>query len=146
MRTPGRIGLSFGCMLLSITIFLLWGVLHASSHRELINDLAIAPVYLLFAFPGWLLSLPLVMAIRDAEGWRGWVILLIGVSIGPGFLLVWAFLTAQSRGGRIVNSEGDGFFYIASLIISSLTTIFYVSVLKFTHRRSVALRQESADG
>ena len=139
MKTFSRIGLSFGCKLLSIALYSLMGILSAPHGAHLRTVVDVFPVTLLFAFPVWLLSLPLVVALRDAERWRGWVILITGVSLGPAFLLIWS-LAAQSSGGRLT-WEREGFFLISALMVSFLTTLFYVLTLKFTHRRFMASGQ-----
>lgn len=139
MKTFSRIGLSFACMLLSIALYSLRGILSAPHGTQLRTLVDVFPVTLLFASPVWLLSLPLVVALRDAEGWRGWVILITGVSLGPAFLLIWS-LIAQPSGGHLT-WEREGFFLISALMISFLTTLFYVLTLKFTHRRFMASGQ-----
>jgi hypothetical protein len=73
---------------------------------------------MIVALPVWLLTLPLVIALKDAQGWRGWVILLTGVSLGPALMLAWTLI---SSGGRL-NWRGNGYVLIASLTISVVTT------------------------
>jgi hypothetical protein len=134
LGTSARVVLSFGCVLLATGLFNLRGI---SSYRL---DIGIRfdffVLTLLFALPGWLLCLPLVIAFKDAESWRGWVILIVGVSIGPGFILAWRLLT-MPNGGHFTR-QGDGYSLLASTIVSFLTTIFYVLTLKIIHRRSAS--------
>lgn len=132
MRTLGRIGLSFGCVLLSVLLFFLRGVRSSAHAGQLGSLVQFGFIGLIVALPVWLLALPLVVALKDAEGWRGWVILLGGVSIGPSFILVWTLI---ATGGRF-NWKGDGYSLFAAFAISSLTTLFYLLALKFFRRRS----------
>jgi hypothetical protein len=132
MRTLGRIGLSFGCVLLSVLLFFLRGVRFSAHAGQLGSLVQFGFIGLIVALPVWLLALPLVVALKDAEGWRGWVILLGGVSIGPSFILVWILI---ATGGRF-NWKGDGYSLFAAFAISSLTTLFYLLALKFFRWRS----------
>jgi hypothetical protein len=137
MTAPKRMALAFGCMLLAIAIFgimyivpiaLVYGLRHA------LPTLQMLPVYLLFAFPGWVLALPFVLLFKDADGWRAWTILAIGTAIGPAFLLTWSLLAS---GGR-TTWRSDGSAVMTSLWIGSLTTVFYVALLRRFRNRSLA--------
>jgi hypothetical protein len=63
MTAPKRMALAFGCMLLAIAIFGTMDIVHIAifyGPRHALPNLQMLPVYLLFAFPGWVLALPFV--------------------------------------------------------------------------------------
>src|SRR5208282_2945606 len=94
--------------------------------RYAIPTLEQLPVYLFFAFPGWILALPFVLFFKNAEGWRALVILAIGTAIGPGFILTWVLVAS---GGHI-DWQRNGSIAFLSLIIGLLTTVLYVFLLR----------------
>jgi hypothetical protein len=132
----GRIGLSFGCVLLSVAITALMSLPAVPHGRRIRMLFAIVPVTFLFAFPVWLLSLPLVIALKNAEGWRLWMILVAGVLAGPGFILIWSIISIPS-GGHIT-WQGSGSFFITALKVSLIATVAYAFALRAIHRRSIA--------
>ncbi len=117
-------------MLLAVALYCFPGLL---SYKLSIGTM---PITLLFALPAWLLSLPLVITFKDAEGRRGWIILITGVALGPAFLLLWGLVFPFGGIGRI-GPHADGFFWMSALIVSLLTTIFYVLALKTIQYRSI---------
>jgi hypothetical protein len=142
MSTFRRILLSFACVVLAIAaLFLLslFGLVgsHAQRLGQLQSMAQIFLVYFLFALPGWLIALPFVVLLENAQGWRGWAILLIGTCIGPCFILLWSLIESSGHS----TWQGDGFVLVASLIISLLTTVCYILTLKLAHRRSIAAGQ-----
>lgn len=141
MRTSRRVMLSLACVLLAIAPLFLLSLRGLIGHHTqplgqfLRNSAEIFPVYFLFALPGWLIALPFVVLLKDAEGWRGWFILLVGICIGPGFIWIWIWMASPVH---YVAWQRDGFPLVLSLIISFLTTLSYFLALKFAHRRSIA--------
>jgi hypothetical protein len=140
MRTSRRILRSFACVVFAIALLFLWwslvGLLYSRSLRlGQLHDLAqMLLVYFLFALPGWLIALPFVVLLKDAQGWRGWFTLIVGTCIGPGFLLIWSLIASPGQFSWRALPPGLGF----PLIISLPTTVSYVLALKFAHRRSMA--------
>ena len=137
MTAPKRMALAFGCMLLAIAAFGTMDIVHIAifyGPRHALPNLQMLPVYLLFAFPGWVLALPFVLLFKDADGWRAWTILAIGTAIGPAFLLTWSLLAS---GGR-TTWRSDGMAVMMSLWIGFLTTVFYVALLRRFRNRSLA--------
>ena len=129
MTAPKRMALAFGGMLLAIAIFGTMDIVHIATFygpRHALPNLQMLPVYLLFAFPGWVLALPFVLLFKDADGWRAWTILAIGTAIVPAFLLTWSLLAS---GGR-TTWRSDGMAVMMSLWIGFLTTVFYVALLR----------------
>jgi hypothetical protein len=135
MKTIQRIVLSFGCMLISVALYFLRSVVF-NPGTQLKGIIDIFPVTLVVASLGWILALPFVVAIKDAKGWRAWFILITGIALGPGPILLWSFFTSPSRGGHVINWQGDGFFLVASLMISAPTTLLYVLALKWNQRQT----------
>src|SRR5215469_8775817 len=94
MNALRRVGLSLGCLLFSVTLFsLLFILLFGAGAVPFVFRVAI-----MVAIPVWCLYLPFVIALKGAEGWRIWIILLSGILIGPTSLALWG-LTLQLRGG-----------------------------------------------
>jgi hypothetical protein len=97
----------------------------------------------MFAIPVWCLYLPFVIALKDAEGRRRWIILLSGILMGPTSLALWG-LTLQLRGADPHNIwQGDpliGLGGIAAMIFAAivgfLTTSFYLIALRVLRRRT----------
>lgn len=143
MNALRRVGLSLGCLLLSVTLFsLLFSLPFGAGVVPLVFRVAIV-----FAIPVWCLYLPFVIALKDAEGWRIWIILLSGILIGPTSLALWG-LTLQLRGGDPHNIwQGDpliGLGGIAAMIFAAivgfLTTSFYLIALRVLRRRTTIAR------
>ena len=132
MNVFGRIGLWFGCLLFSVTLFSLgWGAAAYNVFR----------LTTIFALPVACLYLPFVIALKDAERRRIWTILLSGILIGPavpGLLGLFLQLRGQLRsedGHKVWRSEpltglGLGSAMIYALIVGFLTTVCYVIALK----------------
>jgi hypothetical protein len=121
--------LAFGCMLLAIAIL---GVISTASsairygRMPTLLSIEAWSVFLLFAFPGWVLALPFVILFENADGWRTWAILAIGTAIGPCFILTWTLIDS---GGRIA-WQGNSFAIVMSLLVGFLTTALYVLLLR----------------
>ena len=135
MTTSRRIALSFGCvvfviaLLFALTITSM--VIHGANRTELATPLEVAPLYLAVALPGWIIALPFVVQFKDAEGRRGWWMLLIGTVIGPAFIVGWCGIYWQH-----FPSSGDRFALVAAAVISFLTTASYVLSLRVLDRRN----------
>ena len=139
MGTSRRIVLSFACVLfvcLTLCLGSLVGLVGTRAQRlyQLHTDVEMLPVYLLFALPGWFIALPFVVLLKDAQGWRGWFILLVGTCIGPGFMLTWILISSSGR----LTWQGSGYALVMSLIISFPTTMFYCFALRLAQSRSIA--------
>jgi hypothetical protein len=146
MNTLRRIGLWFGSLLVSVTLFSLLVTLHFSGPGffRAGSVLLTFRVTMIFAFPVWCLYLPFVIALKDAEERRGWTILFSGLLIGPASLALWG-LILQLRGGdphKIWHGDPLAFglngAMLFALIVGFLTTSFYVIALKVLHRRPTA--------
>lgn len=131
MKTSLRIGIWLGCFLLTVTAFSLFFGAAFFVFRITVE----------FAFPVWVLYLPIVVLLKDAEKPRSWIILGSGLFIGPASLGLWG-LILQLRGGdshTIWQGDGiglgvfQGMFYAA--ILGGLMAAGYVAVLKAIHRR-----------
>jgi hypothetical protein len=85
----------------------------------------------IFVIPGYLLSLPFVLAFNRINGWRLWVLAVIGLLIGPTIIGAWAFACKVTEGSTIKDFLYMG---VIATAISLLTTTFYLTVLKlFSH-------------
>jgi hypothetical protein len=121
--------LAFCCMLLGVaSLGVPFGLPAAIRYgpRYALSTLEMLPVYLMFAFPGWILALPFVLLFKDANGRRLWWILAIGTAIGPAFMLSWCL---HASGGRL-NWQANGSAVVMSIWIGFFTTVFYALLLR----------------
>jgi len=135
MNAFSRIGLSFGCLLLSAILFSLCftGVFRAGPF------LPVFRIALVFALPVWCLCLPFVIALKEARRIR--TTLFGGILIGPASIGLWC-LILQLRGGdpyQIWRGDpltgiGGLAALICALIVGFLTTSLYLLVLRVLHR------------
>ena len=143
MKTSRRILLSLACMIVAFVPLVLWSLFglaetHALHFSQLEDMFQMLVLYLLFALPGWLIALPFVVLLEDAQGWRGWFILLVGTCIGPGFMWVWIWMASPVHH---FEWQRNSFPLVLSLMISLLTTVSYFLALRFAHRRSISSKQ-----
>jgi hypothetical protein len=75
---------------------------------------------------GWLLGVPYVLLVRSSRGWRFWVYLAFGSSIGPALVLC-AVLTRTGYGGMTTDDYGT---FCLSTAVSSVTTLIYLLLLR----------------
>jgi hypothetical protein len=145
MNALRRVGLSLGCLLLSVTLFSLLFILpFGAGVVPLVFRVAI-----MFAIPVWCLYLPFVIALKDAQGRRIWIILLSGILIGPtslallGLIFLLRGFDAHKiwRGDPLLGVLGGlAAMMIYALIVGFLTTSFYVIALRVLRRRTTIAR------
>ncbi len=150
-----RIAVWFVCLLVAVALFSL--VLSFFMNSVGLDKLwLVVPIFrvtMMCALPIWCLCLPVVIALKDAEGSKMWTILLSGSLIGPLSVGLW-FLLLQlgdanpqvlSQGGRLTGWAGSGmagmfFAFVVGLLTSSL----YLVALRILHRRAMAAYGKSA--
>jgi len=128
MTAPKRIALALGCLLFAFAAFAILGVvptLIRYGSGPGMRSMEMMPVYLAVAIAGWLLTIPFVIAFKDANGWRLWATLVIGTAIGPVFLLAPELVMAGQ-----INWQGNGGGVVMSLYVGFPTTVFYVLILR----------------
>jgi hypothetical protein len=143
MNALMRVGLWLSSLLLAVAVFSLIFCLLQSVRFSSGSVFLIFRVTLLFAFPIWCVSVPLVTALKDAEERRIWTILLRGSLIGPAAVALWC-LILQLRGaaadmlwqGDPLIGIGGSVGIVLASIVGFLATSFYVIALKVLHRRS----------
>ena len=134
MIAARNIGLCFLSVLLAVGLFSLaftglygWSP-DALDHAFRITMKAALPVACLY--------LPVVITQRDAEEGRMRVIAGWGIVIGPAYLV----LRGLIAGTLLERDEASPFglvaFLVFAFIVGSLTTILYITALKFVHRGS----------
>lgn len=108
----------------------------------------VLPVFrmtMMCALPIWCLCIPLVIAMKNAEGWRGWTVLLVGSFIGPLLVGLW-FLLLELGGAnqQPITWQGESFSgrtgsslagMLFALIVGLLTTSLYLLSIRLLHRR-----------
>ena len=96
---------------------------------------------LVFSLPGWLLAIPIVLAVRNIGGWRFWMYFALGSCIGPAWFLgmaLYFFLKSPSHFGSVPGPLG---LYFRPAVVSSLTTLVYLLRLR---RAQTVAPQKSA--
>jgi hypothetical protein len=140
MDISRRIGLWFGSLILSITLFSLLLPLLWNSWGGAVTFLF--RVTMIFAFPVWCLCLPFVIAFKDAEKRYPWILLLGGTLIGPALLALWCLILQLRGGDPHTIWYGDPLAgpavlpWISALIVGFLTTSIYLVSLRALHRSS----------
>jgi len=147
MNAWRRVGLSLGCLLLSVSLFSLLYILvlpFGAGSVPLVFRVAI-----MFAIPVWCLYLPFMIALKDAEGRRFWIILLSGILIGPTSLALLGLIFLLGGFDAHKIWQGDPLFgvlgglaamMIYALIVGFLATSFYVIALRVLRRRTTVAR------
>ena len=135
MNRLRRAGLSF---VSAITAELLVAAVLAAraAPGQRANELSLAFWFLLLVIPGWLLALPILLSFPRTDGWRLWLLALLGISIGPAFLVVLG-LTFNVHYSLHPTSFWPPLRYDImgmALAISSLSTVFYIGALKWFER------------
>jgi hypothetical protein len=85
---------------------------------------------LVFSLPGWLLAIPIVLAVRNFRGWRFWMYFALGSCIGPALFLgmaLYFFLRSPAHFGSLPGPLG---LYVRPAVVSSLTTLVYLLLLR----------------
>jgi hypothetical protein len=88
----------------------------------------------IFVVPGWLLSLPIVLAFSRADGWRFWALAISGMAIGPLIIAAWAYACKVSEGSAMRD-----FLYMGGIAtgISVLATAMYLTIFRNSVRNSI---------
>lgn len=140
-----RIAFWFLSLLIAVVLFslLLTLLLTVSGSATFGLVVSIFRITMMCALPVWCLCLPIVLVLKNAEGWRTWAILLSGTLIGPFLMGLW-FLLLQLGGAKPeMVWQGDplvgwaaggiaGMFF--ALIVGLLATSMYLMAIKALHR------------
>lgn len=144
-----RVGLWFVSLLTAVVFFSvflsLWLTAAESGKAGLIQP--IFRVTMMCALPVWCLCLPLVIAMKNAEGWRMWTLLLTGSLLGPLLVGLWFLLLELGGASQPVVWQGEPQLGWAgssiagmsfALIVGLLTTSTYLMSIRLLQRRSAA--------
>jgi len=85
---------------------------------------------LVFALPGWLIALPLILGVARIDGWRFWALLGLGTTIGPAVIL--AFEACSWLAGGMVgtlNNFGLGLLALGA-VVAAVTSLVYLLLLQ----------------
>jgi hypothetical protein len=150
-----RVALWFVSLLTAVAFFSvflsLWLTTAESAKASLI--LPIFRMTMMCALPVWCLCLPLVIAMKNAEGWRLWAILLTGSLLGPLLVGLWFLLLQLGGASQPMVWQGDPQLgwagrsiagMIFALIVGLLTTSTYLMAIRLLHRRSISADHGSA--
>jgi ABC-type Fe3+ transport system permease subunit len=103
-------------------------------HDNLSSLFATAIGLAIFVIPGWLLSLPIVLAFNRVDGWRFWTLAIAGIAIGPLIIGAWAYACKVSEGSAIRD-----FVYMGGIAtgISIVATAMYLTIFRNSVRNSI---------
>jgi len=100
-----------------------------------------------FCLIAWVLSIPFVLLIRKIAGWRFWFYWVLGSCVGPALMLGLIFALFMTL---MPHRPGDPWFMPAELslvylagAISSLTSLFYLLLLRGAQKRAVVRELKS---
>ncbi|HEX6771777.1 MAG TPA: hypothetical protein VF126_07110 [Acidobacteriaceae bacterium] len=144
-----RIGLWFVCLPLAICLFSLLlsrFLLDGVGFGKLWFMLPIFRATMKCALPIWCLCLPVVVAVKQAQGWKMWTLLPVGSLIGPLAVGIWFLLLQVGGASPQPMWQGDPLMgwvgsaitgMIFALVIGVLTSSLYLIGFKILHRRLV---------
>jgi hypothetical protein len=84
----------------------------------------------LASLPGWLLAIPIVLAVRNIAGWRFWMYFALGTGIGPLWILGMGLYFSLVSPHHTGFAPGPIDLYYKALAVSSLTTLIYLLLLR----------------
>ena len=92
----------------------------------------------IFAVPGWVLALPIVLTQTHIDGWRFWAFLGLGTALGPAAIAAFEVYgwIANGRTGRF-DDFGLGFFFLGA-IVAGVTSLVYLLLLRRAQSRIAA--------
>ncbi|HEY0308299.1 MAG TPA: hypothetical protein VGB94_09065 [Acidobacteriaceae bacterium] len=141
-----RVLYSFTALLLALLVLLAFYTIpmlvqHFHDHdpfdtQALNLTVAVTAATGIVALPVWVLILPFVWWLEDAEGWRGWTIWVVGLLYAPLILLVYPLLNSPHDQIHFSWTEGTSYSLFMAEIVSLLTTTFYFTYLKTVVRRA----------
>jgi hypothetical protein len=136
--TSGRVGTWFCSLLFAVGLFSLL----VSRGASVQSATFVFKVTMVFALPVSLLCLPVVFFIKSTGKRQVWILLAVGLLIGPVCLAVWGLiLQLRSTNAQII-WQGDGESpgvvgaMLCAAIVGLLTTAVYTAILKLTLRQS----------
>jgi hypothetical protein len=133
MRAIPRILLSFCSLLLAVTIFS--AILGTRGSVPFIFGVAI-----LFAFPVWLINLPILFLLKNVSRRYAWMVPALGALIGPVCLMLWCGMLVfrGSNWSSLWNGDPEAGGLGSALICASLiglgTNSFYAVALRLLKR------------
>lgn len=135
-----RLVCSFLSMLLAAifcgVFFELNHLLDPGTHFSVVDLLWFIYPVLVFCLPGWVLALPVVLAVTNFRGWRFWFILAVGSCIGPIVILGLVLYSQLSDPHSGDFWAGWGFFVLASAV-SFITTLIYLLLIRDAQFRQI---------
>jgi hypothetical protein len=82
----------------------------------------------IFASPGWLISLPLVLTVSNIRGWHFWAKLAIGSAIGP---IVMSGIALYGRWSHPKSASSESYMFpLLATAISALASLFFLLLLR----------------
>ena len=166
MTAGKRMLLGFCCVLLAIALvgvlFMLPNAIRYGP-RFALSMWTMLPLFLLFAVPGWVLALPFVLLFRNADGYRAWLILLIGTAIGPASIVTAEIagrlrmlvasrhaaelqpVASSAFSAGLFNWQRDGYGIVMSLVIAFFTAAFYAALLRHFSREASSPKATDSD-
>ncbi len=134
-----RVGYSAVGFAVGIVSFSVWTTVAAGSTGQL--NLIDPMLWLclaasMFALPGWLLALPMVLLVKRVDGWRFWAIWAMGTAIGPVVLIGFDLREwlAGGRAGRLADFGSS--FHWTGAWVAAVAALVYLLLVRRAQRRS----------
>jgi hypothetical protein len=133
-----RMGYSAAAFSAGISLYALVGAAigrPSTPKQFLVSFLWLCLPGVIFAIPGWVIAIPLVLLISRIDGWRFWMLLAVGASIGPiaiASFALWAWVAAGENGRP--DTFGPAFFLLGTAV-AAITTLTYLLLLHRAQRR-----------
>ena len=101
------------------------------------------PWVIALSLPGWLLSLPLVLLVRNVRGWRFWICWAAGICLGPAIVQLVNWI-AGMRGFSLAGIPGGikAALFLACAI-SAMSSLIYLLLLRRGQARAAFHESEA---
>ena len=84
-------------------------------------------IVLIASLPGWIVSIPIVVSVKNYSGWRFWAWCVTGICIGPTLILgIGVYGSLMNPRSATSLSDGKGLIVLATAV-SVITTLTYLS-------------------
>jgi hypothetical protein len=123
----------FGGSVVGLAASLLDPGAHVDFRRLLISTC----IVVVASLSGWLVSIPIVLLVRDYCGWRLWLWGAVGFCIGPSVVLgfgLYGYLSGPLSAGFVAGISG---FLLLATLVSALSTSAFLFLANWTNISAV---------
>jgi len=105
-------------------------LLNPASHIDPEQILVSACIVLGFSLPGWLVAAPILILVKDYNGWRLWAWGITGICIGPSLifgLAIYQHVEYPQSGALLSDTPA---FMVLACAVSALATVVYLLLVR----------------